>query len=123
MSRIAPVQTSNICLSEGDLVVIGTQASGASGTTWTVPPPIAGGAGRDVTFSTDTVSSMTTLTTDLESSTDGGTTWDKFKTGMTLIAAGVKNAVVVNNVPPGMIYRINNTTTSGTSCSVLATVS
>jgi hypothetical protein len=123
MSRIAPTATSQICLSEGDSVVIGTQASGASGVTWTVPPPTSGGAGRDVTFTTDTVTSMTTLTTDLECSSDNGTTWNKFKTSMALIATSVGAAVVVSNVPPGLIYRINNTTTSGTSCKVLATVS
>ena len=123
MSRIVPALTSKICLSEGDAVVVGTQVSGASSTTWTVPPPASGGASRDVVFTTDTYSSMTTLTTDLECSSDGGTTWNKFKTSMALIATSTGAAVVVSNVPCALIYRINNTTTSGTSCFVLATVS
>ena len=123
MSRIVPVKTTGICLSEGDAVVVGTQASGASGTTWTVPPPASGAQGRDVTFTTDTYSSMTTLTTDLECSSDAGTTWNKFKTGMALIATSTGAAVVVSNVPCSLIYRINNTSTTGTSCSVLASVS
>lgn len=122
MSRIAPVQTTT-CLSEGDSVVIGTQASGASGTHFGVPPPSNGGVGRDVVFTTDTISSMTTLTTDLEASSDGGTTWDKYKTGMALIASSVAAAVIVTNVSPALLYRINNTTSTGTSCSVLASVS
>lgn len=123
MSRIVPATTSTISLSEGDSVVVGSQATGASGTSWAVPPPTTGGAGRDVVFTTDTITSMTTLTADLECSSNGGTTWDKFKTSMALIATSTPAAVVVNNVPPSLIYRINVTSTTGTSCSVLATVS
>jgi hypothetical protein len=123
MSRIVPTTTSKILLTEGDSVVIGTQASGASGTTFAVPAPAAGGAGRDVVFTTDTVTSMTTLTADLECSSDAGTTWNKFKTTMALIATSVGAAVIATNVPPALIYRINVTSTTGTSCSVLATVS
>jgi len=124
MSRITPVVTTGICLTEGDAVQIAAPTTtGASATTWTVPPPISGAPGRDVILVPDGLSSMTTLTADLECSSDGGTTWDKFKTSLALIATSTAAAVVVSNLPPSLIYRLNVTTFSGTSAKVTASVS
>lgn len=112
-------------LDQGILAVVlnAIVGTGASASTFTVPCDQAGAQGRDVTFTPDTLTAMTTLTADLEASGDGGVTWTKFKTGLALIATSVPAAIVVTNVPSGLIYRLNVTTFSGTSASVTATVS
>ena|SRR6185437_4212873 len=121
MSRIAPVATSQICLTEGDSVVIATiTTTGASTTTWTVAPSPTG-ADRSVALIADTLVSLTALTVDLEASSDNGTTWNKYAIGVVVIGATANP--VVKNVVPGLIYRVNATTVTGTSCKLCATVS
>lgn len=122
MSRIVPAVTSKICLTEGDAVVIAPLISGtgASSTTWTVAPTPAGAA-RSVAFIADNLTSLTALTIDLEASSDAGTTWNKYAIGVIVIGASANP--VVNNVVPGLIYRINATTVTGTSGTLCAAVS
>ncbi len=60
----------------------------------------------------------TTLTVDLECSSDGGTTWGKYgaNTGIALVATTAFTAKVIVNVVSGLLYRINPTAyTAGSS--------
>jgi hypothetical protein len=65
---------------------------------------------------------VTTVTVDIEVSSDGGTTWQKKHVGVALIAASVSTAAVETGIQPALLYRINPTTvTGGTSVTINAT--
>lgn len=72
------------------------------------------------------VAEPTTLTVDLECSVDNGTTWQKYKTAIALVATAVGTVAVILNVVAGLLYRINATTVtlggSSTSVAVWATL-
>jgi len=60
----------------------------------------------------------TTLTVDLEASSDGGTTWGKYSTNtsLALVATTAFVATVVLHVVSGLLYRLNPTAyTAGSS--------
>lgn len=105
--------------------VVSALAAASTGTAnsqlFTVQPR---GEGADRSLVLDAVpnGAVTTVTADLEISTDNQVSFQKFKTGLALIAASVSTAAVVNNVQSGATYRVNVTTnTAGTSVTINAT--
>jgi hypothetical protein len=124
MARIVEASASFIpALTAGDNVVVanGIGATGAQAQKFVVPPATDAGPARPVAFTPDTLTGMTTLTADLEASSDGGTTWTKYQTSLALIASGVAATVVVSCLT-ALLYRLNVTAFAGTSASVVATV-
>lgn len=55
---------------------------------------------------------LTTLTFDLEVSSDGGTTWGKYgaNTAIALVATAALTAKIIVNVVAGLLYRLNPST-------------
>jgi hypothetical protein len=78
---------------------------------------------RNSAFTAVPNGNVTTLTVDLEVSSDGGTSWQKRTTGIALIASSTSTESVQANLQPGLLYRLNATTnTGGTNVTVNATV-
>jgi len=107
------------------LTVVNALAAGSTGTTasqlFTVPPRYDGGD-KTLTLTAVPNGAVTTVTGDLEVSTDGGTTFQKKHVGIALIASSVSTEAIENNIQPGLVYRFNVTTnTGGTSVTINAT--
>ncbi len=122
--RIVPTQNL-VCLQPGIATVVANNitGNGASSQLFVVPEGNVTVA-RSVSFTPDTLTAMTTLTVDVEASSDGGTTWTKFQTGLALIATSVPATVVVQNMNAGLLYRLNVPSGfTGTSASVSAVCS
>ncbi|HEX3156785.1 MAG TPA: hypothetical protein VHV32_19305 [Candidatus Angelobacter sp.] len=107
------------------LTVVNALAAGGSGTAnsqiFTVPEEFGTG-GSTLTLTAVPNGGVTTVTVDIEVSTDGGTTWQKKHVGVALIASSVSTQAAEPNLQSGMLYRINPTTvTGGTSVTINAT--
>lgn len=105
------------------LTVANALAAAVTGTSksqlFTVPER-PGGGDRTLTLSA-VPNGTTALIVDVEVSSDGGASFQKKVVGLALITASVSTQAIVNNVQPGLIYRINPTTnTAGTACTVNA---
>lgn len=105
-------------------VASGITATGASATIFAVQPT-PDGDDRTMVFSAVGVGAVpTAITVDLEISTDGQATWQKFSTGLALVAASTPAPQKVTNVPAGPNFRINATTvTLGSASSVTVNAS
>ena len=107
------------------LTVVNALAAGGSGVgnsqIFTVPEEF-GTSGATLTLTAVPNGAVTTVTVDIEVSSDGGTTWQKKHTGVQLIAASVSTQAVEGNIQSGLLYRINPTTvTGGTAVTINAT--
>lgn len=108
------------------LTVVNAILAGGSGTAlsqiFTVPPSPVGTGGLSLTLTAVPTGAVTTVTGDLEVSSDAGVSWQKKHVGIALIAASVSTEAVENNIQTGLLYRFNPTTvTGGTSVTINAT--
>lgn len=107
------------------LTVVNALAASSTGTAtsqiFTVAP--RGDSGdRDLTLTAVPNGAVTTVTVDLEVSSDGGVTWQKKHVGIALIATSVSTEAVETGIQAGLLYRVNPTTnTGGTSVTINAT--
>lgn len=107
------------------LTVVNAIAAGGSGTAlsqiFTVPEKF-GSSGATLTLTAVPNGAVTTVTVDIEVSSDGGTSWQKKHVGVALIAVSVNTQATESNMQAGLLYRINPTTvTAGTSVTINAT--
>ena len=106
--------------------LVSALAAGSTGTansTWFTASPRGEGADRNLTLIAVPSGAVTTVTVDIEVSSDGGVTWQKKHVSVALIATGTSTAAVEANIQSALLYRINVTTnTSGTSVTINGSV-
>lgn len=85
-------------------------ATGANANTFAIPVR-QNNMARTIAFSAVGASAVpTTVTANLESSHDGGTTWQIYASAIAFVAATVATTQIVQNVCSGLLYRFNVTT-------------
>lgn len=81
----------------------------AAGNSWSFP---GGPVDSDFSILLQALGTVTTLSADLQASTDGGTTFSNV-TGKTAILTNAAPCAIVGPLVAGVIYRLNYTTASG----------